>query len=117
MSFAKALLCRKCGQSYPVEAMSRCTVCLSPVEVSYDYEAMAGVMNRDKTADGPTSMWRYKDMLPVDGEVIDIGTGFTPLVRADTLGKEIGLDRLYVKNDCLTECGGRRGARRWSSSK
>ncbi len=102
MSFATALLCRKCGQEYPVQAMSRCTVCLSPLEVSYDYEAMAGVMNRDKPAAGPTSMWRYKEMLPVDGEVIDIGTGFTPLVKADTLGKEIGLDRLYIKNDCLT---------------
>lgn len=102
MSFAKALLCRQCGQVYPIEAISRCSVCLSPVEVTYDYEAMAGAMNRDKPATGPTSMWRYKEMLPVDGEVIDIGTGFTPLVKADTLGKEIGLNRLYIKNDCLT---------------
>ncbi len=102
MSFAKALLCRQCGHEYPVEPRSRCELCLSPVEVTYDYEAMAAVMNRDKPATGPTSMWRYKDMLPVDGEVIDIGTGFTPLVKADTLGKEIGLDRLYIKNDCLT---------------
>ncbi len=102
MSLAKSLLCRKCGQAYPVEAISRCGVCLSPVEVTYDYEAMADVMNHDRTAAGPTSMWRYKEMLPVDGEVIDIGVGFTPLVKADTLGKEIGLDRLYIKNDCLT---------------
>ena len=70
MSLAKSLLCRKCGQAYPVEAISRCGVCLSPVEVTYDYEAMADVMNHDRTAAGPTSMWRYKEMLPVDGEVI-----------------------------------------------
>jgi len=46
-------------------------------------------------------MWRYQDLLPVDGEVIDIGTGFTPLVKADNLGQEIGLEQLYIKNDCL----------------
>jgi len=46
-------------------------------------------------------MWRYRDLLPVEGEAIDIGTGFTPLVKADNLGRELGLDHLYIKNDCL----------------
>jgi threonine synthase len=40
-------------------------------------------------------------MLPVEGKEVDIGTGFTPLVKADNLGRELGLDRLYIKNDCL----------------
>ena len=46
-------------------------------------------------------MWRYKDLLSVEGEVVDIGTGFTPLVKTDNLGDELGLDQLYIKNDCL----------------
>ena len=46
-------------------------------------------------------MWRYRHMLPVEGEEVDIGTGFTPLVKADNLGSELGLKRLYIKNDCL----------------
>ena len=46
-------------------------------------------------------MWRYRDLLPVEGEVVDIGTGFTPLIKADRLGQELGLDELYIKNDCL----------------
>jgi threonine synthase len=46
-------------------------------------------------------MWRYRDLLPVEGEVVDLGTGFTPLIKADRLGQELGLDELYVKNDCL----------------
>jgi threonine synthase len=46
-------------------------------------------------------MWRYCDLLPVDGEVVDIGTGFTPLIKADNLGRELGLEQLYIKNDCL----------------
>jgi threonine synthase len=71
------------------------------LEVSYDYKAMAKVISREKLAGGPLSMWRYRDMLPVEGKEVDIGTGFTPLVKADNLGHELGLDRLYIKNDCL----------------
>ncbi len=101
MSYARALVCRKCGQEYPVGPVSLCEFCLSPLEVTYDYKAMAGVMSRERAAAGPYGMWRYRDMLPVDGDIVDIGTGFTPLVKADRLGKELGLDELYIKNDCL----------------
>ena len=101
MSHARALRCRRCGQEYPLQPLSLCDFCLSPLEVSYDYTAMAGGLSWEKLAGGPLSMWRYRDMLPVEGEVVDIGTGFTPLVKADNLGGELGLDQLYIKNDCL----------------
>ena len=102
MSYARALRCRKCGQEYPLQPISLCEFCLSPLEVSYDYKAMARALSREKLAGGPLSMWRSRDMLPVEGEEIDLGTGFTPLVKADNLGHELGLDQLYIKNDCLT---------------
>ncbi len=101
MSYAKALRCRKCGQEYPLLAMNLCDFCLSPLEVSYDYKNMAAGINREELAGGPLGMWRYRDLLPVESEAVDIGTGFTPLVKADNLGRELGLDRLYIKNDCL----------------
>jgi len=62
---------------------------------------MAKALNREKVAGGPPSIWRYRDMLPAEGTEVDIGTGFTPLVKADNLGRKLGLDRLYIKNDCL----------------
>jgi len=62
---------------------------------------MAQIVSQEKLAEGQFSMWRYRDMLPVEGEIVDLGTGFTPLVKADNLGRELGLDRLYIKNDCL----------------
>jgi threonine synthase len=71
------------------------------LEVSYDYKAMAKELTREKLTEGPLSMWRYRDLLSAEGEVVDIGTGFTPLVKADNLGRELGLDELYIKNDCL----------------
>ena len=101
MSYATALRCRKCGREYPLEPLNLCDFCLSPLEVNYDYKSMAEAVSREKLAGGPLSMWRYRDMLPVEGEAVDIGTGFTPLVKADNLGLELGLDHLYIKNDCL----------------
>ncbi len=101
MSYARALRCRKCGQEYPLQPISLCDFCLSPLEVSYDYKAMAKTLSRERIAEGPPTMWRYRDLLSVESEVVDIGTGFTPLVKTDNLGQEIGLDQLYIKNDCL----------------
>jgi threonine synthase len=71
------------------------------LEVSYDYKAMTMALSREKLAQGPLTIWRYKDLLPVEGDVIGINTGFTPLVKTDRLGRELGLKALYIKNDCL----------------
>jgi len=101
VSYARALHCRKCGREYSLEALSLCDFCFSPLDVSYDYKAMASAVSRDGITHGPQSMWRYRDMLPVENEEVDIGSGFTPLVKTDNLGRELGLDCLYVKNDCL----------------
>lgn len=101
MSYARALRCRKCGQEYPLQPRNKCDFCLSPLEVTYDYQAMAGVVSRQKIESGLRNMWRYRDLLPTEETEIDVGTGFTPLIKADNLGRELGLDRLYIKNDCL----------------
>lgn len=101
MSYAIALRCRKCGREYPLKPVNLCDFCFSPLEVDYDYKSIAKAVGREKIVEGPPNMWRYKDLLPVDDDVVDIGTGFTPLVKADNLGRELGLDKLYVKNDCL----------------
>ena len=101
MSYTRALRCRKCGQEYPIKPINLCELCFSPLDVVYDYEAMRGELSRGKIAGGALSMWRYKELLPVEGDVIDLGTGYTPLIKADNLGKELGLEQLYIKNDCV----------------
>ncbi len=102
MSYAKALRCRECGREYPHAPMSICEACFRPLEVIYDYDAIARVISRERIARGPLTMWRYRDLLPVESEdVIDIDTGFTPLIKADNLGRGLGLEKLYVKNDTL----------------
>lgn len=101
MSYAKALKCRACGKEYPLEPIYVCEYCFGPVEVIYDYERLAKNISHEKIARGPLSAWRYIDFLPVDGEPVDINPGFTPLIRARNLGEILGLDNLYLKNDCV----------------
>lgn len=102
MSYATVLRCRKCGQEYPIQPRRICDFCLSPVEVCYDYKALKAVVSRSSIAAGPTNMWRYAQLLPVEaGSQVNIGAGFTPLLHAERLGKELGLDKLYLKNDCV----------------
>ena len=62
--------------------------------------AIAAATSREKIAAGPLSLWRYGDLLPVRTDAaVDLGTGFTPLVRADRLASELGLGEVWLKND------------------
>lgn len=103
MSFMKALRCRECAREYPLDARYVCEFCFGPLEVGYDYEGMRGVVTRQHFMEGPPTIWRYRELLPVAGTVepVDLGTGFTPLLRAHNLAREFGLSQLYIKNDCM----------------
>ena len=102
MRFASALRCRECGRQYPLDPIHVCEWCFGPLEVWYEYEKMTGAVTRESIARGPYSIWRYKDLLPVEGDnLVDINAGFTPLIKADRLGKALGLENLYIKNDCV----------------
>ncbi|HYY46991.1 MAG TPA: threonine synthase [Candidatus Angelobacter sp.] len=83
-----------------------CEHCFGPLEVVYDLEAARRRISRASIATGPTTIWRYRDLLPApEGEPIDLATGFTPLVHAPNLGRRLGLNRLYIKNDTLNPTG------------
>lgn len=102
MTYVRGLTCRECGRLYPAEALHVCEYCFGPLEVSYDYEAIRANVTRATIAAGPRSIWRYRDLLPADGErLVDLGSGFTPLIRADNLARELGLRELYLKNDSV----------------
>ena len=102
MSFVTGLRCRECGEGFPIEPLNVCDFCFGPLEPGYDYEAIARVISRERIQSGPLSMWRYQDLLPVDGaNAVDINAGFTPLLKSKNLGKMLGLDNLYIKNDSV----------------
>ena len=104
--FVSGLTCRECGRAYPAAALHVCDFCFGPLEVAYDYEAIAAATSREKVAAGPSTMWRWADLLPADPtEPVDLGAGHTPLVRADRLAAELGLGELWIKNDTLNPTG------------
>jgi len=70
------------------------------LEVNYDYDAIAKNISRESIQDGPLTIWRYDALLPADRDnAVNIGAGMTPLLKADNLGKVLGLNNLWIKND------------------
>jgi threonine synthase len=104
--FVEGLRCRECGRTYPAEALHVCEWCFGPLEVVYDYEAIASTVSRERIAAGPKTIWRYADLLPASPRgAVDLGAGFTPLLRADRLAAELGLSELWLKNDTVNPTG------------
>jgi len=100
MVHVEGLRCRECGREYDAAPIFTCEWCFGPLEVAYDYDAIKASVTREKIAAGPLSLWRYSDLLPVEADAaVDLGTGFTPLVRADRLAAELGLGEVWLKND------------------
>ncbi|SHF43656.1 threonine synthase [Streptoalloteichus hindustanus] len=95
---ATGLSCRECGHRVPLAAEFACGECFGPLEVSYDF----GAVRREDIEAGPRSIWRYRRLLPVPSDVDshpNTDPGCTRLVRADRLAAELGVRRLWVKDD------------------
>jgi threonine synthase len=88
------LRCRECGTEYPADARHVCEQCFGPLGVAY----APSTVTRAEIEAGPASMWRYAAFLPAAPRV-DLGAGFTPLVRARNLGRALGMRELWVKDD------------------
>lgn len=96
----QSLRCKECGRDYPQEPIYVCDFCFGPLEVAYDYDAIAKNISRESIQDGPLTIWRYDELLPASRDnAVNIGAGMTPLLKADNLGKELGLNNLWIKND------------------
>jgi threonine synthase len=96
------LRCRECGKKYANTPQSFCEECFSPLEVSYDYEALGRVAKREALAHRPFNMWRYAELLPLpEGFTPAQSIGGTPLVKSRTLAAQWGVQNLYFKNDAV----------------
>jgi threonine synthase len=95
---ARALSCRECGHRTPLAAEFACPQCFGPLEIAYDFPQVT----RESIESGPKSIWRYTDLLPVPSNVRSFPNtepGFTRLIEADRLAAELGLRKLWVKDD------------------
>ncbi len=101
MASVLGLKCRECGREYSLEPIHVCEYCFGPLEVVYDYDEIKKKVSREKIQEGPKSLWRYIDLLPVEEPRVGLSAGFTPLKKAENLGKLLGLENLYIKDDSV----------------
>ncbi len=98
------LKCNECGRRFGNRPLSGCPECLAPLEITYDLAAIqaTGKFTRDAIAAGPHNIWRYAALLPIpEGFEPDLPVGFTPLLKSRQLGRRIGADHLFIKNDSV----------------
>src|SRR4051812_42273816 len=95
---ATGLACRECGHQVELGPHYACPECFGPLEVAYDFPEVT----REQIEVGPRNIWRYKALLPVPDDIEDspnMEPGFTRLLRAHNLGRELGIENLWVKDD------------------
>ena len=96
------LRCRECHKTWGNVPKSVCEDCFSPLEICYDYDSIRRDFTREKIAQGPPNIWRYSALLPLpENHEPTLPVGFTPLINAPRLAREIGAKNLYVKNDAV----------------
>ncbi|MEK7397616.1 MAG: threonine synthase [Candidatus Poribacteria bacterium] len=102
MSYIKGLKCRECGREYPKDPLFVCEYCFGSLEVNYDYDKIKERLTKEKIGSRPKNLWRYKELLPIEGEpATGLNSGFTPLVKANNLAEALGVQELYVKDDSV----------------
>ena len=93
------LQCRECKKEYDPTFKYICDECFGPLDVHYNFPSLTKntFVNREQT------YWRYFELLPITDKsnIVSISAGMTPLVKAEKLGKAIGLNNLYIKNDSV----------------
>src|SRR2546426_5094313 len=99
MEKLNGLRCRECGRRYPATPVHVCEFCFGPLEVDYRYDTLQTIVTRESIAAGPPSMWRDKDLLPVEGDVaLGPHRGVPPPIRAHNLADELGRPEGWGKN-------------------
>ncbi|MBV8859641.1 MAG: threonine synthase [Acidobacteria bacterium] len=96
------LECALCGTAYEARRLHNlCTECGRPLLVRYDLDTAARTLTRESLKGRRADLWRYAEVLPVEREenIVSLGEGWTPLLRAERLGARLGLPNLYVKDE------------------
>ncbi len=96
------LECGLCGTKHEAHRLHNlCTACGKPLLVRYDLERAKMFLKKESLAARRPDMWRYREMLPVerDENIVSLGEGWTPLLRATRLGRRVGVPDLFIKDE------------------
>jgi len=100
--FARSLKCVRCGKEYPLKKFYKCPSCGGVLDVKYDYVKLADEVDlRSLFSKRGLNLWKYIDFLPIrrSSEIVSLGEGMTPLLKAERLGESLKVKSLYLKDE------------------
>ena len=107
MSFAKGIVCARCDKRFGLSQLLNLCPCGSPLLVRYDLQKAKRALAISSLKDRVASLWRYREILPLqsDAHLVSMGEGYTPLLDAKRLGGELGLRRVWIKDEAQNPTG------------
>ena len=101
------LYCSSCGKEHEARKLINLCECGKPLMVAYDLKRAAGTLTRESLAGRQPTLWRYREVLPVDEDknILSLGEGMTPLLKAERLGAKLGLSNLFIKDEGMNPTG------------
>jgi len=107
MMFAQEIICPRCDHRFPLSRLLNLCTCGSPLLVRYDPKKASANFSISSLQGRVSSLWRYRELLPLrdDANLVSLGEGFTPLLPAKSLAGELGLKRLWIKDEAQNPTG------------
>ena len=107
MTFAQEIICPRCDHRFPISKLLNLCTCGSPLLVRYDLKKAFANFSISSLQGRVSSLWRYRELLPLrdDANLVSLGEGFTPLLPAKSLAGELGLKRLWIKDEAQNPTG------------
>src|SRR5215470_4123294 len=107
MTLAQEIVCPRCDNRFPLSRLLNLCACGSPLLVRYDLKNAAATLAKTDLQGRAPSLWRYRELLPLqdDANFVTLGEGLTPLLEAKTLARELGLNRIWIKDESRNPTG------------
>jgi threonine synthase len=107
MTLAQEIVCPRCDNHFPLSKLLNLCACGSPLLVRYDLKTASALVTKSSLQGRVSTLWRYRELLPLqdDANLISLGEGFTPLIEAKTLTRELGIERLWIKDEAQNPTG------------
>ncbi|NIM20316.1 MAG: threonine synthase [Candidatus Latescibacteria bacterium] len=108
MTFLTHLECGHCKKELEADRLwNLCPACEKPLLARYDLEAASKSLNRNAFGSREMTLWRYRELLPIrDSEnMLSLGEGYTPIIKAERLAREFGTTNLFIKDESHNPTG------------
>src|SRR5690625_1552942 len=106
-SYISHLYCPKCSKQYDANEIHNLCTCGAPLLVNYDLETLAKNRGTTHLKDRKNDLWRYHELLPLNDPdyIVSLGEGMTPLIEMSSLGADMGINNLYMKDEGIIPTG------------